>query len=401
MKYQDLKINISEYLKETFPDDVQNIYDVDEAKIVVKEATIDYLKQTNIVDNIEETAQLLYNDIFGLGIIDEIIKDNSITDISFNGTSLWVQSNKFGRYLHERQIDKQEAYVIIEKIAMQSQKQFNIANPILDVEYETIRINAIHETLSPDGRSFSIRIIRTENKINDKNKPANQNVMNLIELMAKNHLNIIISGQTGSGKSELQKYLIKSIPENDKIVVISDNNELKLSKVYPEKDIYTWIVKNENFSKLNIDFSDLIKPALRYNPEWLIISESRGKESFDMINAATTGHNIITTLHAANAFDIPTRLLNMCTEKNTNLNEKTLLKNIYQVLDIGIHMQTRFNKDKTISREIFQIVAYTDINEAFEIYNVLEKDVIKFPHHEKYQQLKEQYDEKIIKINNE
>jgi pilus assembly protein CpaF len=117
--------------------------------------------------------------------------------------------------------------------------------------------------------------------------------MNLIQLMAKNHMNIIISGQTGSGKSELQKYLIKSIPKNDKIVVISDNNELKLSKVYPEKDIYTWIVKNENFSKLNIDFSDLIKPALRYNPEWLIISESRGKESFDMINAATTGQKKI------------------------------------------------------------------------------------------------------------
>ena len=72
----------------------------------------------------------------------------------------------------------------------------------------------------------------------------------------------------------------------------------------------------------------MIKPALRYNPEWLIISESRGKESFDMINAATTGHNIVTTLHASSAKDVPIRLLNMCTEKSTNINEKTLLKNI-------------------------------------------------------------------------
>ena len=389
MKYQDLKTNINEYLKETYPEEIKKIYDEEESKMKIKEATEDYLVNTNVVDNVKQTATLVYNDLFGLGIIDEIIQDQSITDISYNGNSLWVQSNLYGRYLNERQISKEEAYVIIEKIAMQAQKQFNIANPILDVEYETIRINAIHETLSPDGRSFSIRILRSENKIDEFNMPAEKKVIEFLQKAIESHMNIIISGQTGSGKSELQKYLISSIPKNDKIVLISDNNELKISKIYPEKDIYTWIVKNENFSLLNIDFADLIKPALRYNPEWLIISESRGKESFDMINAATTGHNIITTLHAASAYDIPIRLLNMCTEKNINLNEKTLLHNIFQVLDIGIHMQTRFNNDKTISREISQIVAYVDDNQTIEIYSSLKPDELVIPDIEKFKKIGE------------
>ncbi len=369
MKYQDLKNNINEYLKETHPEDLKNIYDQETSKLAIQKATEDYLINTNHGSGIKETANVIYNDLFGLGIIDEIMKDESITDISFNGNSLWVQSNKYGRYLYERQIEKEEAYVMIEKIAMQAQKQFNIANPILDVEYETVRINAIHEILSPEGRSFSIRIIKTENKINRYNFPATQDVMDFLNNIVEKRCNLIISGQTGSGKSELQKYLIHAIPKNDKIVVISDNNELKLNKIYPEKDIYTWIVKIEKLSTLNVDFSDLIKPALRYNPEWLIISESRGKESFDMINAATTGHNIITTLHAASAADIPTRLLNMCTEKNTNLNENTLFKNIYSVLDVGIHMGTSFNDDGTITRKISEIVFYKNDQTVIKIYD--------------------------------
>jgi len=368
-EYNKIKSNLNEYLREKYPTDLKSIYDETKSKEKIKKATKEYLININVTDNLNETTNIIYNDLFGLGIIDEIMDDPTITDISYNGKSLWVQSNLYGRYLYKRQIGKEEAYIITEKIAMQAQKQFNIVNPILDVEYETIRINAIHETISPEGRSFSIRILKIENKITEFNYPAPDKVFRFLMEMMKKRSNIIISGQTGSGKSELQKYLINSIPKNDKIVVISDNNELKLNKIYPEKDIYTWVVRVENFSQTNIDFSDLIKPALRYNPEWLIISESRGKESFDMINAATTGHNIITTLHASSAKDIPLRLLNMCTEKNTNINEKTLLKNIYNIIDLGIQMTTKFNVDKTITREISEIVFFNNENDVIKIYD--------------------------------
>lgn len=358
MNYNEIKTNLHEYLRQNNEEDIRTIYDLKESKDRLKEATAKYLINTNTEVNIKETAKILFNDLFGLGIIEEIIEDENITDISFNGKSLWVQSNVTGRRLYERQISEYDAYIIIEKIANQAQKQFNIANPILDVEYETIRINAIHESISPDGRSFSIRIVSEKIKIGDDNFPGEIHIEKFLKNKVQENKNIIISGQTGSGKSELQKYLIKFINPKDKIVLISDNNELKLSKLYPEKDIYTWITRMENFSSIKVDFSDLIKPALRYNPEWLIISESRGAESFDMINAATTGHNIITTLHAQNAKDIPTRLLNMSMQKFNNINEMTMLKNIYQVLDYGIHLETIFTEAGQIKREISQIVEY-------------------------------------------
>lgn len=360
MNYNEVKSNVREYLTVNHLEAVNRVYDSSDSKNVLKEATEKYLVNTEYTSNIKETTNILFNDLFGLGIIEDIILDESITDISFNGHKLWVQSNKTGRRLYERQISSQDAYIIIEKIANQAQKPFNIANPILDVEYDTIRVNAVHESISPDGRSFAIRIIRQKIQIDSDNLPCDKHVIDFLNECVSNRKNIIISGQTGSGKSELQKYLINSIDDKDKIVLISDNNELKLSRLYPQKDIYTWITKAENFSLINVSFSDLIKPALRYNPEWLIISESRGKESFDMINAATTGHSIITTLHAQSATDIPTRLLNMCTQGNINLNDKTLIKNIYHVLDIGIHLITKFTKSGNIIRIIDEIVLYND-----------------------------------------
>ncbi len=358
MNYEDIKININEYLKENNQKELKQIYDNDNSKIIIKESICEYLSTSDYGLDTQNFTQMIYNELFGLGVIDEILQDEQITDISFNGIDLWLQSNVKGRYLYPKGFSKQEAYVVIEKIALLAQKQFNIVNPILDVEYETLRINAIHESLSPVGRSFAIRVIKSYNVITKDNFPGSDAIREYLEDAMIKQKNVIISGVTGSGKSELQKYLIGHINDLDKIVLISDNNELKLNQLYPQKDIYTWITKGENYSSLKVDFSALIKPALRYNPEWLIISESRGSEAFDMLNAATTGHNIITTLHSNSAYDIPIRLLNMCTERKVNLNEQTILKNIYSVLDIGVHLISTFDQDGNIIRSIKEVVEY-------------------------------------------
>ncbi len=373
MNYNELKQNVEEYLRVNFDDSIKTVYDNDKSKSVLKEETEKYLVNTNFLEDTSKTASILFNDLFGLGVIEEIISDETITDISFNGNALWVQSNKFGRRLYDRQITQQEAYIITEKIANQAQKQFNLANPILDVEYETIRLNAIHESLSPDGRSFSIRLLKAKNMIDEESFPATKELLEFLKDAMNSRKNIIISGQTGSGKSELQKYLIKYINDRDKVVLISDNNELKLGKLYPHKDIYTWVTKQVDVSTINVDFKKLIKPALRYNPEWLIISEARGEEAFDMINAATTGHSIITTIHANDATSIPNRLLNMSCEKMVSINENTLKNNIYNVLDIGIHMQTTFTDEGFITRAIDQVVLYDNAGFSIEIYNSKDK----------------------------
>lgn len=375
MEYKNIKSNVNEYLKSNYSDDLKNIYNSKNSKDKILDATKEYLTNVDYEVDVQETASLVYNELFGLGKIEQILEDESITDISFNGNELWLQSNLFGRKKYEKSFSQQEAYILIEKISLVSQRPFNIVNPILDVEYDLLRINAIHESISKQGRSFSIRVLKANNVINKDNFPAPEDIFSFLCKSVRERKNIIISGVTGSGKSELQKFLIGKTEPNDKIVLISDNDELKINKLYPEKDIYTWITRGEFSSDVNIDFTKLIKPALRYNPEWLIIGESRGEEAFDMLNAATTGHSIITTLHSKSAKEIPLRLLNMCSESQKKINEKTLLNNIYQVIDIGIHMDTYFTDEGLIRRYIKQICLYSKEKGEFITDEIYSKEI--------------------------
>jgi pilus assembly protein CpaF len=186
-------------------------------------------------------------------------------------------------------------------------------------------------------------------------------VSQLLKTLIESKANIIISGATGSGKTELQKTLVGFIPNHHKITLIEDTRDSHLKMLYPEKDINSWRTLKEYHREKQISEHDLIKAGLRNNPDWILVSETRGIEAYEMLESALTGHSILTTIHANSAAQIPSRLIRMIC-RGYKLNEFLLGKDIVSSLRFGIHMQTVYT-EQGFKRFIKEIVEFIGFNE--------------------------------------
>lgn len=283
----------------------------------------------------------------------EYIEDPFTTDISFNGTELRVQSNKVGRYQPEQQPSEKDVFELGVKIANLQQKEWNNNVPRLNTELDTYRVNFIHRVLSPSGCTFAIRISRpqlVQSKISDM---ANEDVEQLLKVLVMAESNIIAAGRTGSGKTEFQKLLAYYFEDYKKVTLLEDTMDSHLKEIYKNKDINSWRVSEE------IGYKELTREALRNNPDWLIIAETRGSEAYDLLNAALTDHSVITTLHATDAPSIVDRLLWMIGQ-DYPISEVLLGRNIVNAFKFGLHLEMRYAKDKKgVTREMDELVEFT------------------------------------------
>lgn len=288
-------------------------------------------------------------------VINKLLLDKNVTDISFNGTDIYYQDNENGRVKLEENIDTSSIFNYIKQLANETNEEFNDEFPILDSEEPNLRINAVHQSISPFNVTLSLRSSKPELKIKHYDESiAPKEVFKLLNTCVRARSNILISGKTGSGKTELQKYLVGSIRQKDKIILIEDTMDSHIKELYPDKDIFSW-KKNDKLAK-PISFDDLIKAGLRNNPDWMIISESRGSEAYSMLKSALSGHHIITTLHSNNASSNVERLIHMCKEKY-DLDQKLLGSMICENFEIGIHVDYEITK-KGVKRFISEIVEY-------------------------------------------
>lgn len=290
------------------------------------------------------------------------LKNDFITDISFNGKQMRIQDNLKGRYKADYQPSHDEVIQLGKKIADEMGKEFTPSDPILDTELAYLRVNFIHPAISPAGTTFAIRVSRPKLAIHELEKLANKDVAKLLEVLIKADSNIIISGRTGAGKTELQKLLVGFIPDNKKITLIEDTMDSHIKELYPEKDINSWRTLTDDSREKKIGYTELIKAGLRNNPDWLIIAETRGSEAYSIVESALTDHSIITTLHAKQASAIPSRLLSMI-GKQYPVNEILFGKDIVNVLRFGIYLSMEEKEDGKIDRYIREIVEFTDYTE--------------------------------------
>ena len=307
----------------------------------------------------EKELQDRIQEILESSFLNQYLKEPNITDISFNGTEMFVQNNVKGRYKTEYQPDQDEVFQLGKKIADEMGKEFTNNNAILDTELAYLRVNFIHSSVSPSGCTFAIRISRPKLAIQSLEQLANEDVAKLLEVLIKADTSVVISGKTGSGKTELQKLLVGFIDK--KITLIEDTMDSHIKELYPEKDINSWRTLMEETRENKVTYNDLIKAGLRNNPDWLIIAETRGTEAYDMVESALTDHSIITTLHAKKAQAIPSRLLSMIGQKY-QVNELILGKDIVNTLKFGIYMTMR-ETENGIERFIREIVEFTDFTE--------------------------------------
>jgi len=276
------------------------------------------------------------------GPLKTYLDDDNITDISYsNNGQVWLKSLDRGVYRVENPGINNE---LIEKIAFQCAnimgKTFNMASPFLDSESSELRMNFVHDSIARNGVAVVFR--KTPAKIRlKKDKIIEENYITLgihdfLIDCVKGHCNIIVSGETGSGKTELVKYLASHTAENEKIVTIEDTLELHLDKIYPHRDIVA--MKTNNIAS----YSDVLVTCMRQNPKWILLSEVRSAEAVTAVrNSISSGHNILSTIHADRASSIPYRLYSLL-ESNIDVNQ--FMSTIYRYIQLGVHVRARYDK---------------------------------------------------------
>ena len=296
------------------------------------------------------------------GPLAEFLADDDITDISYsNNGQVWLKTLSKGVYQVERP-DINNTFM--EKLAFQCSnvmgKTFNMAHPLLDAESAELRMNFIHESIATNGIACLIRKTPAKLRLN-KQKLINEEYITetLHDFLMKcvaGHANIIVAGETGSGKTELLKYLASNIKENEKIITIEDTLELHLDRIFPHRDIVA--MKTNNICS----YTDVLVACMRQNPIWILLSEVRSGEAVMSVrNAISSGHNILSTIHADKASSIPLRMYSLM---ESSQDVEQFLNTIHRYVQIGIYVKGYFSKKfNRFQREIIEICEfYVDEN---------------------------------------
>ena len=296
------------------------------------------------------------------GPLQPLLENDDITDISYsNNGQVWLKTLSKGVYRIENTgIDN----TLMEKIAFQCSntmgKSFNMANPFLDAESAELRMNFVHDSIAKNGIAVLIR--KTPAKIRlQKEKIIQEDYIRLdihdfLLKCVEGHCNILVSGETGSGKTEFIKYLAAHTKENEKIITIEDTLELHLDKIFPKRDIVA--MKTNNIAS----YSDVLVTCMRQNPRWILLSEVRSAEAVMAVrNSISSGHNILSTIHADKAESIPSRLYSLL-ESNVDLEQ--FLRSIHRYVQLGVHIKGYYSqKYQKFHREVAEVTEfYVDKN---------------------------------------
>jgi len=279
----------------------------------------------------ERLAREILDEIFGLGPLEPLLKDPSISDILVNRYNQ-VYIERAGKLEKTNLSFKDDGHLmqIIDRIVSRVGRRIDESSPMVDARLaDGSRVNAIIPPLAVDGPSVSIRRFGRD-PLTDKDLVANKSItepmLELIKAMVKGKLNILISGGTGSGKTTLLNVMSGYIASTERIVTIEDAAELQLK----QEHVVRLETRPPNIEgKGAVKQRQLVINALRMRPDRIIVGEVRGDEAFDMLQAMNTGHEgSMTTVHANTARDALSRVENMVAMANLNIPDKAVRQQI-------------------------------------------------------------------------
>ncbi len=301
-------------------------------------------------------------DKLDFGPFKPLLENDDITDISYcNGGQIWIRSLQQGS-MHVQIEGATPEFV--ERLAFQCSNvmgtTFNNAKPFLDAESAELRLNFVHLSIATNGIALVIR--KTPAKIRLKKDKLIQedyftnDIHDFLIKCVLGHCNIMVAGETGSGKTEFVKYLASHTDTKEKIITIEDTLELHLDKIFPQRDIVA--MKTNNVAS----YTDVLVTCMRQNPKWILLSEVRSAEAVSAVrNSISSGHNILSTIHADKAASIPYRLYSLM---ETDLEVGQFLNTIYRYIQLGIHIKAYYSKKYgKFHREIDEVTEfYVDDN---------------------------------------
>ena len=304
------------------------------------------------------------------GAFKEYIDNDDITDISYsNNGQIWLRSLTQGSYRVE---NPNINNAVVEKLAFQCSNvmgtTFNNASPFLDAESPELRLNFVHESIATNGIALVIRKtpakIRLKEETLLKEDYVTKDIHDFLIKCVLGHCNIMVCGETGSGKTEFVKYLASHTRENEKIITIEDTLELHLDKIYPHRDIVA--MKTNNIAS----YSDVLVTCMRQNPKWILLSEVRSAEAVSAVrNSISSGHNILSTIHSDKASAIPHRMYALM---ESELDVDQFLNTIYRYVQLGVHIKAYYSKKYgKFHREIDEITEFYIDDDNKPVYNVI------------------------------
>ncbi|MCS6865239.1 MAG: CpaF family protein [Gemmataceae bacterium] len=258
----------------------------------------------------EKLIEEVMSEVFGLGPLDPLMADPTISDILVNGPHT-VYVERFGRLelTPVRFYDDAHLMQIIQRVASRVGRRADEMTPMVDARLEDgSRVNAIIPPLSLSGPVLSIRRfgVRLSNEDLIQNRTMPPEMVRLFQAAVETRVSILISGGTGSGKTTLLNALSAYIPGDERLITIEDSAELRLR----QKHVVSLETKMANVEGGGeIRQRELVRNALRMRPDRIILGEVRGGEALDMLQAMNTGHEgSLTTIHANDTRDALTRL---------------------------------------------------------------------------------------------
>jgi len=275
----------------------------------------------------ERLSREILDEIFGLGPLEPLLKDPTVSDILVNRYDR-VYVERAGKIEPTGLSFKDDAHLmqIIDRIVSRVGRRVDESSPMVDARLaDGSRVNAIIPPLAIDGPCLSIRRfghdpLTARNMI--ENKTLMESMLEMLSGMVKGRLNILVSGGTGAGKTTLLNVLSGFIPNSERIVTIEDAAELQMK----QEHVVRLETRPPNIEgKGAVRQRQLVINSLRMRPDRIVVGEVRGEEAFDMLQAMNTGHEgSLTTVHANSPRDALARLESMFSMANLNLPERAM-----------------------------------------------------------------------------
>jgi pilus assembly protein CpaF len=311
----------------------------------VERLLADIANEQRVQMNAREQRQLaleLVDDILGLGPLEPLLEDESITDIMVNGPDrVFVEQRGKLVASNVRFRDAQHVANISQRIAASIGRRIDEASPMVDARLpDGSRVNIVFPPLALDGPCLSIRKF-ARRRIDFEKLVAfgsmTRPMARILQVASYCRLNILVSGGTGSGKTTLMNALSQTIDPAERIVTVEDAAELQLQQPHVVR-LETRPASLEGRGE--ITQRDLVRNALRMRPDRIILGECRGAEAFDMLQAMNTGHDgSMSTIHANTSRDALVRVENMVMMGNLGLPTKAIRTQIASAIDLVVQVE--------------------------------------------------------------
>lgn len=259
----------------------------------------------------------------------EALLIEGINDLSYNGEEFFSESVHLGRRKENIKATPEDVGAFLRQIANISERQFSYLNPILDVSFGKYRLSAAFMSLTrvKDAKSysFSLRVERKGTILDQDDSFFPGDSKEILLSLLKEKQSIVIGGETGSGKTELQKFLLLRLEEATRVLVIDNVEELELIRGVSPIDLTTWVIDPSGKSGTA---ASLIKAALRFDPDYIVLAEARGEEMWEALCCAMSGHPVILTIHSSSLENMPSRLARLAQMRGSAMVYSDLLHDV-------------------------------------------------------------------------